>query len=155
MHTHESRSQRALRSHVLDAYNRAFYADRDPKRPLFPPRFKSLIWKSFAFTKGKIRKGPNHVPKRLSERDSFSCEQAQWHNARRTYGRLGRKSITQSPGRFIKGTTSWEIMCSSISIYQFLAPFPLVFTHRSTREGRGYGPLVHLFHFIFCPQVFS
>ena len=26
----------------------------------------------------QIRKGPNHVPKRLSERDSFSCEQAQW-----------------------------------------------------------------------------
>ena len=25
----------------------------------------------------QIRKGPNHVPKRLSERDSFSCEQAQ------------------------------------------------------------------------------
>ena len=26
----------------------------------------------------QIRKGPNHVPKRLSERDSFSCEQALW-----------------------------------------------------------------------------
>ena len=26
----------------------------------------------------QIRKGPNHVPKRLSERDSFSCEQAQF-----------------------------------------------------------------------------
>ena len=25
----------------------------------------------------QIRKGPNHVPKRLSEHDSFSCEQAQ------------------------------------------------------------------------------
>ena len=26
----------------------------------------------------QIRKGPNHVPKRLSERDSFSCKQAQY-----------------------------------------------------------------------------
>ena len=26
----------------------------------------------------QIRKGPNHVPKRLSERDSFSCEQAHY-----------------------------------------------------------------------------
>ena len=43
--------------------------------------FKSLIWKSFAFTKGKIMlfksgKGQNHNPKWLSERDSLLCEQA-------------------------------------------------------------------------------
>ena len=47
-----------------------------------PPvlHFKSLIWKSFAFSKGKIRlfksgKGQNHDPKWLSERDSLLCEQ--------------------------------------------------------------------------------
>ena len=47
----------------------------------FKTRFKSLIWNSFAFTRAQIRKGPNHVPKRLSKRDSFSCEQAQWYFA--------------------------------------------------------------------------
>ena len=44
----------------------------------FKKRFKNLIWNSFEFTRAKIRKGPNHVPKRLSERDSFSCEQAHY-----------------------------------------------------------------------------
>ena len=33
--------------------NQAFYVDHDPKRQIFG--FKSLIWKSFAITKGKIR----------------------------------------------------------------------------------------------------
>ena len=33
--------------------NQAFYADHDPKRPFFA--FQKPDWKSFAFTKGKIR----------------------------------------------------------------------------------------------------
>ena len=53
------------------------------KRPFFAfqnafqkPDLKQRSW---GLKSGfQIRKGPNHVPKRLSERDSFSCEQA--HN---------------------------------------------------------------------------
>ena len=55
MCTHESRSERALRSHVLES---GFLRRSRSKTPLFScfkTRFKSLIWKSFAFTKGKIR----------------------------------------------------------------------------------------------------
>ena len=54
MHTHESRSERALRSHVLES---GFLRGSRSKTPFFShfkTCFKSLIWKSFAFTKGKI-----------------------------------------------------------------------------------------------------
>ena len=51
MHTHESRSERALRSHVLES---GFLGGSRSKTPLFS-RFKSLIWNSFAFTWAKIR----------------------------------------------------------------------------------------------------
>ena len=53
MHTHKSHSERALCSQVLRI--------RLSRQIAFPnalfSRFKSLIWKSFAFTKGNIRKG--------------------------------------------------------------------------------------------------
>ena len=51
MHTHESRSERALHSHVLES---GFLGGSRSKTPLFS-RFKSLIWNSFAFTWAKIR----------------------------------------------------------------------------------------------------
>ena len=82
MHMHESRSDRALRSHVLEL---GFLRGSRSKMPLFS-HFKSAFQKpdlkELCVHKGKkksgfkIRKGPNHVPKCLSERDSFSCEQA-------------------------------------------------------------------------------
>ena len=78
MHTHESRSERALRSHGLES---GFLGGSRSKTPFFSrskTHFRSLILNSFASTWAKIRlqirKGPNHVPKRLSERDSSSCE---------------------------------------------------------------------------------
>ena len=51
----------------------------------FKTRFKSLIWNSFAFTRAKIRlsnqERAESRSKRLSERDSFSCEQAQCYTS--------------------------------------------------------------------------
>ena len=82
MHTHESHSERALRSHVLES---GFLGGSPSKTPLFL-RFKMHVSKAWFETALRlqglksgfqIRKGPNHVPKRLSERDSFSCKQAQ------------------------------------------------------------------------------
>ena len=55
MHTHESRSERALRSHVLES---GFLRESRSQTSFFSQfkmRFKSLIWNSFAFTKTKIR----------------------------------------------------------------------------------------------------
>ena len=55
MHTHESRSERALRSHVLES---GFLGGSRSKTPFFShfkTCFKSLIWNSFAFTWAKIR----------------------------------------------------------------------------------------------------
>ena len=55
MHTHISRSERALHSHVLES---GFLCESRSKMPLFScfkTRFKSLIWNSFAFTRAKIR----------------------------------------------------------------------------------------------------
>ena len=52
---HESCSERALRSHVLES---GFLGGSRSKTPLFSrfkTRFKSLIWNSFAFTWAKIR----------------------------------------------------------------------------------------------------
>ena len=58
MHTHESRSERALRSQVV---NMRLSRRITIPNSIFCVCFKSLIWKSFAFTKGKsgfqIRKG--------------------------------------------------------------------------------------------------
>jgi len=76
MHTHKSFSERALCSHVLES---RFLCESRSKMP-FILRFKSLIWNSL-HSQGlkscfRIRKGPNHVPKCLLERDSLSCEQA-------------------------------------------------------------------------------
>ena len=51
MHTHESHSERALRSHVLES---GFLRESRSKMPFFS-RFKSLIWNSFVFTRAKIR----------------------------------------------------------------------------------------------------
>ena len=55
MHTHKLRSERALRSHVLES---GFPRESRSKTPFFlhfKTRFKSLIWNSFAFTRAKIR----------------------------------------------------------------------------------------------------
>ena len=55
--------------------NQTFYANHDPKRPLFRV---SKAWFERALRSQRVKsgKGLNHVPKRLSERDSFLCEQA-------------------------------------------------------------------------------
>ena len=78
LHIQKHRSERALHSQVIRI--RLSIGRSRSKTPLFS-HFKSLIWKNFAFTKGKIRlfrsgKGQNHDPKWLSERDSHLCEQA-------------------------------------------------------------------------------
>ena len=52
MHTHKSRSERALRSHVLRIRLSMWITIQNA--PFFGS-FKSLIWKSFAFAKSKIR----------------------------------------------------------------------------------------------------
>ena len=55
MHTHESRSETALRLHGLES---GFLGESRSKTPFFShfkTRFKSLIWNSFAFTWAKIR----------------------------------------------------------------------------------------------------
>ena len=53
MRMHKSRSERALRSHIL----RIRLSRRITIQNALLSHFKSQIWKSFAFTKGKIRKG--------------------------------------------------------------------------------------------------
>ena len=74
----------ARTNHVLKEFfaftcpqNQAFYAIHDPKRLFFRVlKCVSNAWFERALhSPGKV---PNHVPKRLSERDSFLCEQA--HN---------------------------------------------------------------------------
>ena len=56
MHRQESRSERALRSHVLES---GFLRGSRSKTPFFGisklTHFKSLIWNGFAFTGAKIR----------------------------------------------------------------------------------------------------
>ena len=61
MHTHESRSETALRSHGLESGFQGRSRSKTPFFLHFKTRFKSLIWNSFAFTWAKIRKRPNHV----------------------------------------------------------------------------------------------
>ena len=75
MHTHESRSERALRSHVLES---GFLGGSWSKTPLFFAFSKAWFetaLRSHGLKSGfQIRKGPNHVLKLLSERDSSPCE---------------------------------------------------------------------------------
>ena len=84
-HTHESRSERDLRlvhkscprirlSTRITIQNAPFLAllSKRVSKAWFETAVRSHGLKS-GF---EIRKGPNHVPKRLSECDSFSCEQA-------------------------------------------------------------------------------
>ena len=77
---HGSRSERALRSHVLES---GFLGGSRSKTPFFSHfKSRSKAWFETALCSPglksgfHIRKGPNHVLKRLSERDSFSCKQA-------------------------------------------------------------------------------
>ena len=75
MHTHESRSERALRSHVLKS---GFLGGSRSKTQFFfafqKPDLKQLCVHMGLQSGFQIRKGPNHTLKRLSERDSSSCE---------------------------------------------------------------------------------
>ena len=74
MHTHESRSERALRSHVLES---DFLGGSRSKTPFFRVSkawFETAL-RSHGLKSGfQIRKGPNHVLKRLSECNSSPCE---------------------------------------------------------------------------------
>ena len=78
MHTHESRSERALRSHVLES---GFLGGSRSRTPFFRVSKRvSKVWFETALCSHgpksgfQIRKGPNHILKRLSERDSSPCE---------------------------------------------------------------------------------
>ena len=51
MHTHESRSERALHSQRV----KSGFLGRSRSKTLFFSHFKCLIWKNFAFSTGKIR----------------------------------------------------------------------------------------------------
>ena len=81
MRTHESRSERALRSHV---HRIRLLRESRSKTPLyfaFQNAFQKPNLKELCVHKGSIQafeseKFPNHVPKRLSERDSLLCEKA-------------------------------------------------------------------------------
>ena len=66
MHTHESRSETALRLHGLES---GFLGGSRSKTPFFS-RFKSLIWNSFAFTWTKIRLS-NQEKGRITFRNVF------------------------------------------------------------------------------------
>ena len=55
MHTHESRSERALHLHVVESGFLGRSRSKTPFFSRFKTRFKSLIWNSFAFTWAKIR----------------------------------------------------------------------------------------------------
>ena len=66
MHTHESRSERALRSRVSES---GFLRWSRSKTP-FISRFKTLISKTFAFTMGKIRLS-NQARVRITFRNGF------------------------------------------------------------------------------------
>ena len=63
---HKSRSERALHSQVL----RIRLSRQIAIQNAFFPRFKSLIWKSVAFTKGKIRLS-NQERVRITFRNGF------------------------------------------------------------------------------------
>ena len=55
MHTHESRSETALRLHGLESGFLGGSRSKTPFFSRFKTRFKSLIWNSFLFTWAKIR----------------------------------------------------------------------------------------------------
>ena len=78
MHTHESRSETALRLHGLES---GFLGESRSKTPFF--RVSKRVSKAWFETALRlhglksgfqIRKRPNHVLKRLSERDSSPCK---------------------------------------------------------------------------------
>ena len=77
-HTHESRSKRALCSYVLET---GFLGRSRSKKPFFRVSkawFETAL-RSHGLKSGfQIRKGPNHVLKRLSEHDSSPCEHSQY-----------------------------------------------------------------------------
>ena len=80
MRTHETRSERDLRSHVrlstwITIQNASFCAFQNAYH-FQKPDLKELCVHKGLNQAFKSVKGPNHVPKRLSERDSFLCEQA-------------------------------------------------------------------------------
>ena len=82
MHTHESRSEGALRSHVLES---GFLGGSRSKTPFFHISKRiSKAWfeialRSHGLKSGlQIGKGPNHVQKHLSECDSSPCEHRQY-----------------------------------------------------------------------------
>ena len=104
MHTHESRSERALHSHVLES---GFLGRSRSQTPFFL-HFKSLIWNCFAFTRAKIKKGPNHVLKRLSERNLFSCEQAHSYSS---YF-WNTHAVTLFQVMKYSGSSYWSYSCS-------------------------------------------
>ena len=75
---HESRSERALRSQVL----RIRLSRQIAIQNALSFTFQKPEWKELCVHKGqnqafKSGKGQNHDPKRLSERNSLLCEQAQ------------------------------------------------------------------------------
>ena len=78
MHTHESHYETALRLHGLESGFLGGSRSKTPFFSRFKTRSKSLIWNSFCLHGLKsgfqIRKRPNHVLKRLSERDSSPCK---------------------------------------------------------------------------------
>ena len=81
MHTHESRSERALRSHVLES---GFLGGSRSKTLFFrvSKRISKAWFETALHSHGlksgfQIRRGPNHVLKCLSERYSIPCEHSQ------------------------------------------------------------------------------
>ena len=83
MHTHESRSETALRLHGLES---GFLGGSRCKTPIFfafqnafqKPDLKQAFCLHGLKSGFQIRKRPNHVLKRLSERDSSPCKHTHW-----------------------------------------------------------------------------
>ena len=83
MHTHKSRSERALHSHVLES---DFLGRSRSKTPFFCiSKDVSKAWFETALCSHglksgfQIRKGPNHVLKRISKHDSSPCEHSHFY----------------------------------------------------------------------------
>ena len=95
--------RKSLRWHVLES---GFIRESRSKTPLFSRfkmHFKSLIWKSFAFTRAKIRKGLNHIPKRLSERAE---SRSVFRNVIRSH--VNRPKVCKYSPRWL----SWVVFCA-------------------------------------------
>ena len=85
-HFKNAHARITFRNSFAFTWNQAFYADHDPKCPFFRVSKRvSKAWfqtalRSYGLISGfRIRKGPNHVLKRLSERDSSPCEHSHCH----------------------------------------------------------------------------